>query len=258
MRCSASARSSRCCKRSADLRHPGQRQGPRLRRTGRPAAEDRHHASATTGICCRSSTASSPAWAAASMNPRPWWTRACPTARASMPSFRRWPSTARRCRSAASAPALWPPNQLVRVEEHFAGDDGDAGGGGPRAHQHPDLGRNRRRQDHLPEHPVAVHSAERAHRHHRRRRRTAAGAGEHRAPRDPAAQCGRPGRDSPAATADQQPAHAPRPHHHRRGARRRGLRHAAGHEHRPRRLDDHHPRQHHRAMRCPVWNPWSR
>ena len=41
----------------------------------------------------------------------------------------------------------------------------------------------------------------------------------------------------------QRPAHAPRPHHRRRVPRRRGPGHAAGHEHRPRRLADHHPRQ---------------
>ena len=34
-------------------------------------------------------------------------------------------------------------------------------------------------------------------------------------------------------------AHAPRPHRRRRVPRRRGARHAPGHEHRPRRLDDH-------------------
>ncbi|MCD6061559.1 MAG: pilus assembly protein CpaF [Moraxellaceae bacterium] len=39
------------------------------------------------------------------------------------------------------------------------------------------------------------------------------------------------------------------PHHRRRSARRRGAGHAAGHEHRPRRLAHHHPRQH--AARLP-------
>ena len=42
---------------------------------------------------------------------------------------------------------------------------------------------------------------------------------------------------------DQRPAHAARPHHRRRGPRRRSARHAAGHEHRPRRQLDDHPRQ---------------
>jgi pilus assembly protein CpaF len=39
-------------------------------------------------------------------------------------------------------------------------------------------------------------------------------------------------------------AHAPGPHHRRRGPRGRGAGHAAGDEHRPRRLADHGPRQH--------------
>ena len=39
-------------------------------------------------------------------------------------------------------------------------------------------------------------------------------------------------------------AYAPRPHRGGRGPRRRGPGHAPGHEHRPRRLDDHRPRQH--------------
>ena len=51
------------------------------------------------------------------------------------------------------------------------------------------------------------------------------------------------GRGAAARTAGQQPPHAPGPHRRRRGSRRGGARHAAGHEHRPRRLLDHHPRQ---------------
>ena len=103
------------------------------------------------------------------------------------------------------------------VEEHFRGDDGIAFLGRAGAPQHPDLGRHRRRQDDVPEHSVAVHSAERAHHHHRRRGRTAAGAGKHRAPGDAAAERRRAGRDPAAATAHQLPSYASRPHHHRRG-----------------------------------------
>ena len=51
-------------------------------------------------------------------------------------------------------------------------------------------------------------------------------------------------------------AHAPRPHRRRRGPRRRGARHAAGHEHRPRRLDHHGARQHARATRSPASRRW--
>ena len=43
--------------------------------------------------------------------------------------------------------------------------------------------------------------------------------------------------------AAQRAAHAPRPDHRRRVPRRRGARHAPGHEHRPRRLADDRPRQ---------------
>ena len=65
----------------------------------------------------------------------------------------------------------------------------------------------------------------------------------------------RRGRPYPAARArPQRTAHAPRPHHRRRGARPRGLRHAAGDEYRARRLDDDGARQF--AARCalPVEN----
>ena len=51
------------------------------------------------------------------------------------------------------------------------------------------------------------------------------------------------GRRPSAATGDQLPAYAPRPHHHRRGPRRRSAGHAAGHEHRPRRFAHHDSRQ---------------
>ena len=47
----------------------------------------------------------------------------------------------------------------------------------------------------------------------------------------------------------QQPAHAPRPDHHRRGSRRRGARHAPGDEHGPRRLALDRPRERARATR---------
>ena len=49
---------------------------------------------------------------------------------------------------------------------------------------------------------------------------------------------------TPAAAGDQRPAHAARPHRRRRDPRRGSARHAAGDEHRPRRLADHGSRQH--------------
>ena len=60
-----------------------------------------------------------------------------------------------------------------------------------------------------------------------------------------------------ARAGDQRPAYAARSHHHRRGPRRRSARHAAGHEHRPRRqLTTVHANS--RATRCPAWKRWSR
>ena len=70
-----------------------------------------------------------------------------------------------------------------------------------------------------------------------------------RAAGDAPAQHRGPRRGHAALAGAQRAAHAARPHHPRRGARRRGARHAAGDEHRPRRLDDHRPRQH-RARRA--------
>ena len=82
-------------------------------------------------------------------------------------------------------------------------------------------------------------SRPRAHRHHRGRGRTDAAAAARGAARDAAGQHRRQGRGHAAAAGDQRPAHAPRSHRRRRGPRRGSARHAAGHEHRPRRqLDD--------------------
>ena len=53
----------------------------------------------------------------------------------------------------------------------------------------------------------------------------------------------RQGRGPAARARHQRPAHAARSHHRRRGPRRGSARHAAGHEHRPRRQLDDHPRQ---------------
>ena len=53
------------------------------------------------------------------------------------------------------------------------------------------------------------------------------------AARDPAGEPRGPRRDHPARPGAQRPANAARPHHHRRGARAGGVRHAAGDEHRP-------------------------
>ena len=52
----------------------------------------------------------------------------------------------------------------------------------------------------------------------------------------------------------QRPAYAARTHHHRRVPRRRIAGHAPGHEHRPRRLDDHAARQHAARRPGPAGN----
>ena len=88
-----------------DHRHPGQPLRPHLRRAQGPARAARTCASATTRTCGRSSTASSARSAGASTRPARWSTPASPTAAASTRSSRRWRWTARRCRSADSAPS---------------------------------------------------------------------------------------------------------------------------------------------------------
>ena len=64
------------------------------------------------------------------------------------------------------------------------------------------------------------------------------------AARNAAAERRRQGRGPAAAADGQRPAYAPRSHRRRRGPRRGSARHAAGDEHRPRRIADHGARQH--------------
>ena len=60
--------------------------------------------SSTRPTCAMSSRASSARSAATSTSPRPWWTPAWPTARASTPSSRPWPLAGRSSPSASSPP----------------------------------------------------------------------------------------------------------------------------------------------------------
>ena len=85
-------------------------------------------------------------------------------------------------------------------------------------------------------------SATRDHRHHRRRRRVAVAAA------NGARIETRPSNIEGKGEISQRElvsgaAYAARPDHRRRGSCRRSLRHVAGDEHRPRRLDDHDPRE---------------
>ncbi|CAA9342221.1 MAG: Type II/IV secretion system ATP hydrolase TadA/VirB11/CpaF, TadA subfamily, partial [uncultured Microvirga sp.] len=79
--------------------------------------------------------------------------------------------------------------------------------------------------------------------HHRGRRRAAAAAAPRHPHGDPPAQHRGQGRDPSARARQERPADASRPRDPGRGPGRRSLRHAAGHEHGPRRLHGHHPRQ---------------
>ena len=109
--------------------------------------------------------------------------------------------------------------------------------------EHHHRGRNRRRKNHAAQRAVGVHQRQRTHRHHRRRGRIAVEAAARGAPRNAAAQYRRPRRGPAARTAGQQLAYAARPHRGGRSPRRGSAGHAAGHEHRSRRLADHGPRQ---------------
>ncbi len=77
-----------------------------------------------------------------------------------------------------------------------------------------------------------------------------------RAPGNAPAEPRRRARGDRARPGAQRAAHAPGPHHRRRGARRRGAGHAAGDEHRPRRLDDHDARQQHARCDPSAWSCW--
>ena len=83
-----------------------------------------------------------------------------------------------------------------------------------------------------------------ARRHDRRRRGVGAAAAPRRPAGNAARQHRRQGRRPRARAGGQRAAYAARSHHRRRGPQRRSARHAAGHEHRPRRQSDDRPRQH--------------
>ena len=80
---------------------------------------------------------------------------------------------------------------------------------------------------------TSYHRRRRAHHHLRGRGRTAAAAAARGAPGNPPAQPRRRGPGHDARSGQELPAHAPRAHHRRRSARTRGVRPAAGDEHRP-------------------------
>ena len=134
-------------------------------------------------------------------------------------------------------------NKLVEYRRDPPADGRGAGGRREGAHHHDHLGRHRLRQDHDAQRAVGLHLREGAPAHHRGRRRTATAAAACRPHGNAAAQHRRQGRNPPARAGQERAAHAARPHHPRRVPRRGSLRHAAGDEHRPRRLDGDDPRQ---------------
>ena len=135
------------------------------------------------------------------------------------------------------------PRAAGQVRLDHAGRRRGAQGDRPLPRQHAHLRRHRLRQDHAAQLPDPLHRHRRTRHHLRGRGRTAAAAAARGAPGNAAAQPRRrrPGHD--ARPGAQLPAHAARAHHRRRGARTRGVRPAAGDEHRPRRLDGHAARQ---------------
>ena len=200
-------------------------------------------ASRTSSICCASSTRSSRRSAAASMKSHPLCdARLLDGSRVNVAvrpigvdgplvSIRKFSKKPLNLNKLVEVGALRP--QMAEL----------LGGGGEGAHHHDHLRRHRLRQDHDAQRAVRLHLGEGAPDHHRGRRRIAVAAAACRPHGDAPAQHRRQGRNPPARTGQERAAHAARPHHPRRVPRRGSLRHAAGDEHRPRRLDGDHPRQ---------------
>ena len=238
--------------RPDDQRHPGQHLQARLRRTRRQAGARCRRRSRTTSTCCASSTASSAASAAASTTARRWSMRASPTARASTRSFRRSPSTARCSRSAdfrpsGSRPRTWCTirsltrpmleflEHCVRARLNMLISGGTGAGKTTLLNVLSGFISERERI-------VTIEDAAelQLHQEHVARLET----------RPPNVE-GK-GAIRQRQLRDQRPAYASRPHRRRRGPRRGSAGHAAGDEHRPRRIADDRPRQH--AARRAVEN----
>ncbi|CCD03571.1 protein of unknown function (plasmid) [Azospirillum baldaniorum] len=218
--------------RRRDHGHHGQRPLPHLRRAARQAGRD-------AGAFPRRRTPAEHR-AAHRLGGRAAGGRIQPDGR--RPAGRRQPRQHRGAAAGARRrlhlhPQIRPPHhRLPRtggVPQHVRAD-------GPRAGDHRalpaerhHLGRHRLGQDDAAQRHVPPHRGDRARHHHRGRGRTPAPAAPRRPAGDPPAQPGGPGAGDPARSRPQRAAHASRPHHHRRGARGGGLRHAPGHEHRP-------------------------
>ena len=254
----ARPRPARAAARRRDRhRDHGQRAGRRLDRAQRPAL--RHHRAlhrrrAPAPHHQQDRVARS---GAASTRARRWSTPACPTAAASTRSSRRSRSRARCSRSASSPSARLDLEDMVRL-----GTLTPAGGRVPR--------RVRARRSSTSSSPAARAAARRRCSTRCRRRSpsserivTIEDAAELRLnqrhvlrlesrPRNIEGEGERP---DPRARA-QLAAHAPGPHHRRRGPRRRGAGHAPGDEHGPRRLAVHRARELAAATRSRASRRW--
>ena len=153
---------------------------------------------------------------------------------------------ARAARADDDDPALPAPVHArpARGDELGRRADGGAAArlrGRPPQRRH--LRRHRRRQDDAAERDVRRGPARRAHHHGRGQRRAAPAAAARRDARGAARERRGQGRGVDPRPRAQLAAHAPRPHHRRRGPRRGDARHAPGAQHRPRGLARHRPRQ---------------
>ena len=214
------------------LRHHGQRLRHGLHRSPRQGPEDRHplprQPAAAEHLPAHRQPGRPPRRRSLSRSA----TRACPTAPASTSSRRRSPSTGR-----AHHPQVQEGQADARsarqVRHHHAAGRRDPADHRPLPLQHAGLRRHRLGQDHAAQLPHPLHRSRRAHHHLRGRRRAATAAAACGAPRNPPAQSRRRGRGHHARPGEELPAHAARAHHRRRSARTRGVRPAAGDEHRP-------------------------
>ena len=140
-------------------------------------------------------------------------------------------------------PRLFTLDQLTEMNSIDAPTDAAAARGRRGQAQRRHLRRHGRRQDDAAERDVGGGAARRAHHHRRGQRRAAPPAAARGHARGAAVERRGQGRGLDPRPRAQLAAHAPRPHHRRRGPRRGDARHAAGAQHRPRGLAGDRARQ---------------
>ncbi len=223
----------------------GQRLRLDLHRAGRADPPGRRRRSPTRRTCAARSTRSWAGSDAGSTRPARWSTPACPTAAGSTPSSRRWRSTARCSPSASSPPTPYQVEDLIgfgtmtRAVSRTSSSACVRGklnilvSGGTGAGKTTTLNVL---SSFIPddERVITIEDAAELQLHQEHVLRL-----ESRPPNIEGKRRGQDPRPGPQLAAD-----AARPHRRRRDPRRRRARHAAGDEHRPRRLDLHRARQH--------------